>query len=136
MTGWTAPSKGGYQATDTGTPPELRVPPSNPASSTDPRALRPGEIVFSENVQADRYKALLDRLNRPSQAMTPTELERIAGAAWDRLPGDTPWSEVNPESRAAHVADFRVYCQTLADLMPIETLHGADGASVWLRGEQ
>ncbi|MDN4611938.1 hypothetical protein [Arthrobacter burdickii] len=101
--------------------------------------LQPGERVATANVAAPKYEALLERLNtpRPDQSMGPDTFEELCRRAWEALPGSTPWADV-PEQvgRAEYREEVRGILTVAANLMPIDTLHGADGASVWLRGER
>ncbi|WP_157365911.1 hypothetical protein [Arthrobacter sp. Leaf234] len=83
--------------------------------------------------------ATTDRTNLPSpnQSVGEATFEELCRRAWEALPGSTPWADV-PEKvgRTEYRAEVRGILTAAADLMPIETLHGADGASVWLRGDQ
>jgi hypothetical protein len=62
--------------------------------------------------------------------------ESICRTAWENLPESTPWADLDDASRTSYREDTRWVLTAAADLMPIETLHGADGASMWLRGQQ
>lgn len=88
------------------------------------------------NIQAPRYAALLDRPNTSPHAMTEATFEHICRVAWENLPESALWDDLPDEARDSYREDVRWVLNAAADTMPIETLHGADGASMWLRGEQ
>lgn len=67
--------------------------------------------------------------------MGAAPFEEICRRAWESLDDSTPWADVPEDGRQYFRQDIRAALTAAADLMPIETLHGADGASVWLRGE-
>ncbi|MHA7144203.1 hypothetical protein ACX80U_05730 [Arthrobacter sp. TmT3-37] len=80
--------------------------------------------------------ATAEQDHRQSQAMVPSTFEDICRRAWRKLDEAQPWDAIPEEARESYRADVRWILDTAADIMPIETLHGADGASVWLRGDQ